>query len=109
MRNRGALIGAGLAAVVAWLVWNSFADHRLAVAFEKLAVGDTREWVIELMGAPSKVLKGCGYLSAKPAPGCAEEYLYFPFWGTVLLVGEAWSVSLNRDGFVVSTAHFVSP
>jgi hypothetical protein len=111
MRNRGALvgalIGAGLAVAVAWLAWKAFTDHQLGVVFEKIAVGDTRERVIELMGAPHEVRKGCGYLVAKPAPGCVEEYLYFPFWGT--LAGEAWSVRLNQHGLVVSTAHFVSP
>jgi hypothetical protein len=108
MRNRGALIGAGLAVAVAGFVWNAFTDHQLGVAFERIAVGDARERVSELMGAPHEVRTGCGYLAARPAPGCVEEYLYFPFWGS-WLVGEAWSVSLSRDGLVVSTAHFVSP
>jgi hypothetical protein len=111
MRNRGALIGAligtGLAVAAAWLVWNAFTDHQLGMAFGKIAVGDTMQRVIDLMGAPHEVRKGCGYLAARPAPGCVEEYLYFSFWGT--LAGEAWSVRLNQDGLVASTAHFVSP
>ena len=91
-----------------WLGWNTFTDYRLGAIFEKVAVGDTRDRVMELMGAPHKVHKGCGYLNARPAFDCVEEYLYFPFWGS-WLAGEGWSVRLNRDGLVVSTAHFVSP
>jgi len=78
----------------------------LDAAFKKVKVGDADRDVIAKMGRPNQVLDGCGYYGKRPIVGCAQEYVYFPPW---TIVDEAWAISLNANGVVINTAHFVSP
>ena len=78
---------------------------RLDASFNKVKVGDTERDVIANMGRPHQVLDGCGYYG-RPIVGCAREYVYFPPW---TIVDEAWAFSLNANGVVIDTPHFVSP
>jgi len=72
---------------------------------QKVKVGDAERDVIAKMGRPHQVLDGCGYYG-RPIVGCAREYVYFPPW---TIVDEAWAFSLNVNGVVINSAHFVSP
>jgi hypothetical protein len=78
----------------------------LDAAFKKVKVGDADRDVIAKMGRPHQVLDGCGYYNHRPIVGCAREYVYFPPW---TIVDEAWTISLNANGVVINTAHYVSP
>ena len=78
---------------------------QLGAAFNKVKAGDAERDVIAKMGSPHQVREGCGYYG-RPVGGCAREYLYFPPW---TIVDEAWAISLNANGAVIDTAHFVSP
>lgn len=83
--------------------------RQLNRAFEKVVMGDAERDVVVKMGRLHQILEGCGsyypHLRGRIV-GCAREYLYFPPW---TIVGEYWSISLNEDGVVTNTAHFVSP
>src|SRR5258708_4580866 len=67
--------------------------------------GSVTHFIIAKMGRPHQVLDGCGYYG-RQIVGCAREYVYFPPW---TIVDEAWAFSLNANGVVINTAHFVSP
>jgi hypothetical protein len=78
---------------------------QLGAAFDKVKAGEAERDVVAKMGPPHQVRDGCGYYG-RPVAGCAREYLYFP---PLTVVGEAWTISLNANGAVIHTAHFVSP
>lgn len=78
---------------------------QLDAAFNKVKVEDTERDVVAKMGRPHQVLDGCGYYG-QPIVGCAREYVYFPPW---TIVDEAWAISLDANGVVIHTAHFISP
>ena len=79
---------------------------QLDEAFKKVKIGDVERDVVATMGHPHQIFEGCNFYGPSRIAGCAREYVYFPPW---TIVGEAWSISLNADGAVVNTAHFVSP
>jgi hypothetical protein len=78
---------------------------QLNAAFNKVNVGDAERDLIAKMGGPHRVVDGCGYYG-QPMAGCARQYVYFPPW---TIVDEAWEISLDGNGVVIHTAHFVSP
>jgi hypothetical protein len=103
--KRGFVVTAAMLVTAALLGYCHVTTTQLDAVFNKVKVGDTERDVIAKMGRPHQVLDGCGYYG-RPVVGCAREYAYFPPW---TLVDEAWTISLNADGVVINTAHFVSP
>ena len=105
MRRSTIVAGAGLFVIAGSLGYCQARTMQLNAAFKKVVVGDTQRDVVAKMGRPHQVLDGCGYYSRRIV-GCAWEYVYFPPW---TIVDEAWAISLNANGVVINTAHFVSP
>jgi hypothetical protein len=107
-RLRSVILVLSVVLLLGWLAWNTAKDHKRSVAFREIQIGVAgKKDLVGLMGTPDEILQGCGYLYAKPASGCVEEWVYGSFWG--YLLGEAWTVQLDADGLVLDTAHFVSP
>jgi hypothetical protein len=105
MKRRFVLAGAPMFVTAALLGYCHMRTTQLGAAFSKVKLGDTEPEVIGKMGRPHQVLDGCGYYG-RPIAGCTREYVYFPPW---TIVDEAWAISLNANGVVINTAHFVSP
>jgi hypothetical protein len=70
-----------------------------------VAVGEAEREVIAKMGRPHQVSRRLWLLWPTDS-GMAREYVYFPPW---TIADEAWAISLNANGVVIHTAHFVSP
>jgi hypothetical protein len=103
------LLGTAIAvAFSTWMILSLIRAHILPQRFERVAVGDSRERVVQLMGRPRSVEK-CGEPFGNPGgkPGCMEDYLYASPWAP--LFPEYWSVSFDQNGHVVETYHYVSP
>jgi hypothetical protein len=104
--KRGFIVtGAVMLVSAALLGYCQVRATQLDAAFNKVKVGDSERDVIAKMGRPHQVLVGCGYYNQRIG-GCAQEYVYFPPW---TIVDEAWAISLDANGGVIETAHFVSP
>ena len=104
--KRGFLVIAALMLVTAALLgYGHMKTTQLGAAFNRVKAGDAEREVVAKMGPPHQVRDGCGYYG-RPVVGCAREYLYFPPW---TIADEAWAISLNTNGAVIDTAHFVSP
>jgi len=104
-KRRSIVTGAVMLVAAALLGYCPMRTMQLNAAFGKVNVGDVERDVIARMGRPHRVLDGCGYYG-EPIAGCAREYVYYPPW---TIVDEAWVISLDANGLVIHTAHFVSP
>lgn len=96
-----------VATFATWVIWRGLEDYHYRVGFEKIATGLSKKDVVANLDHPNHILSGCGYLGVKLPPDCAEEDLYFAFWG--FLAGEVWSIRFDKDRHVISKYHFVSP
>ena len=87
------------------------AAHRLNSHASEVAVGDTEASVIDRLGLPDvrESAESKPYLEYATSPcfGPCSTRLWWksPFLSSV----EAWSVEFDRNGKVLSTAHWVSP
>lgn len=109
----GAKILAGILVLIptVYLGACGFVAHRRAQAFVQVKVGDPEQHVIHVLGKPvdretSDDPRLSQYGVAPCRAPCAQR-LWYP--NSLSLAGEAWSVSLDRTGHVVATAHIVSP
>jgi hypothetical protein len=96
------------AALVLWAIADIARASRIPKHFEQIAIGDSRDRVLELMGKP-KTIEKCGepFGGKTSNPGCKEDYLFAsPF---APFVPEYWSVSLDDSGRVINKYHYVSP
>src|ERR1035438_505959 len=68
-------IAIGVAASM-WIGWSIFRATVLPARFERVAVGDSREQVVQLLGKPRSIEK-CGEPFGNPGgkSGCKEDYL----------------------------------
>jgi hypothetical protein len=104
--KRGFIVtGAVMLVTAALLGYCQSRTKQIDAAFNKVAVGKAEREVIAKMGRPHQVLDGCAIMG-RPIAGCAREYVCFPPW---TIADEAWAISLNANGVVIHTAHFVSP
>jgi len=101
------IITIGVAAAT-WIGWSLMRAKILPERFERIAIGDPREQVVQLLGKPRRVEK-CGEPFGNPGgkPGCAEDYLYASPYAPV--IPEYWSVSFDKNGRVIDKYHYVSP
>jgi hypothetical protein len=108
MKNvRLIIVAIGIAAST-WIGWSLMRAKVLPAKFERIAVGDTREQVVRLLGKPRRIEK-CGEPFGNPGgkPGCVEDYLYASPYAP--LIPEYWSVSFDKNGRVIEKYHYVSP
>ena len=102
------LTAAAIGVVIAgFFLWQS---HRWERGFAHIHVGDSREQVHQIMGAPTETtdatigIYGSKRLATDRIPDCTEQYWYYPFF-----TPECWWVALDAQGHVLSTYHYVSP
>jgi len=101
------VIAVGLAASI-WIGWSIVRARLLPTRFERIAIGDSREQVIRLLGKPWRIEK-CGepFGNTGGKPGCLEDYLYASPYAP--LIPQYWSVSFDRSGRVIEKYYYVSP
>jgi hypothetical protein len=95
-----------LSGALATYAWNSLPDGpRWQRGYPQIAVGDSEQKVLEVMGKPSEI-KDCERPrysgNSKLWQKCAEEYWYVTFMQT-------WAVVIGRDGKVIAKWYNVSP
>lgn len=110
-RRRLRLAGLGVVIIVlviaGYYLWQL---HRFERGFGQLHVGDSRERVRQIMGAPTEDtdstvgIYGSKQNASEHVQGCTEQYWYYPF-----LTPECWWISFDAKGQVLGTLHYVSP
>lgn len=112
MTRRLTLIATGIVVLllVAYAGAGLSTQHGRDAAFDATGIGDSREEVLALFGAPDATDGGgqhfARYASEPCKPPC-EERLWFE--NRMFFDIEAWSVSFDRNGTVVEKYHWVSP
>jgi hypothetical protein len=101
------IITAGVAAST-WIGWSIIRATVLPTRFERIAIGDSRQQVLWLLGKPWRIEK-CGEPFGNPGgnPDCTEEYLYASPYAP--LIPQYWSVSFDKSGHVIEKYDYVSP
>jgi hypothetical protein len=108
LRKAPAVIAATGVAILVWAGWSIVRANTLTKNFERINIGDSRDWVVKLLGRPRSIEK-CGEPFGNPGgvPGCKEDYLYASPYAP--LISEYWSVSFDNGGRVVDKFHYLSP
>jgi hypothetical protein len=107
-KQKGAIGIAIAAAVLALSAWSVYRNWSLSKGFEQIAIGDSRERVLHVLGRPKR-RERCGEPFGNPGgkPDCHEDYLYASPYAP--LIPKYWSVSFNNQGIVIDKYHYVSP
>ena len=85
-------------------------SHRWDRGFDQIHIGDSRERVRQIMGAPTEDtdatigIYGSKRLATDQDKSCTEQYWYYPFF-----TPECWWIALDAQGRVITTFHYVSP
>src|SRR5947207_675599 len=85
--------------IAGFFLWQS---HRWERGFDQVHVGDSRERVHQIMGAPTEAtdatigIYGSKRLVTDRVPGCTEQYWYYPFF-----TPECWWVAFDAQGRVL--------
>jgi len=107
MRFTGLAMVALAVTVAGFFFWQS---HRWDRGFDQIHVGDSREQVRQIMGAPAEAtdatigIYGSRRLATDQVQGCTEQYWYYPFY-----TPECWWIAFDDHGRVLKTYHYVSP
>jgi hypothetical protein len=112
LTKRGWLRFTGLAAVVIVIaIAGFFLRHfnRRDRGFGQIHVGDSREGVLQIMGAPTEDtdatigIYGSKRLATDRVQDCTEQYWYYPFF-----TPECWWIASDAQGHDMATNHFIS-
>jgi hypothetical protein len=105
VRLTGLAVGAVVMVIAGFFLWQS---HRWNRGFEQIYVGDSRERVRQLMGAPTKDTDATNGISdskwfdADRVQDCTEQYWYYSFF-----TSECWRVAFYAQGRVLKTNHYI--
>jgi hypothetical protein len=101
-------IAAAVSSILSLPAWSIYRSSSLSKGFERIAIGDSRERVLHVLGRPKR-MERCGEPFGNPGgkPGCHEDYLYASPYAS--LIPEYWSVSFNGHCLVIDKYHYVSP
>jgi len=94
-------------AIAGFFFWQS---HRWESGFDQIQVGDSRERVRQIMGAPTGAtdatigIYGSKRFAVDLIQGCTEQYWYYPFY-----TPECWWIAFDAHGQVLKTYHYISP
>src|SRR2546426_12420080 len=100
MRKVKLIIVVVVAAASIWIGWSIIRARLLSKGFERIAIGDSRDQVMHLLGKPWRIER-CGVSFGNPGgkPGCMEDYLYASPYAPV--IPQYWSVSFDQTGHVI--------
>lgn len=108
---RRIFIWGGLLLPVLYVSTCSYVTHRKNKGFDAVNIGDAKGDVIRLLGKPSQREKIGDrpfdrYSSYACVAPCSERLWYE---NPLALVGEAWSIELDKDHRVIKKERWVSP
>ena len=113
LRVASIIIGIPLGLFVTWFTTVQYQDWRYIHPWERIQRGDTEQHVIELLGAPHRVIVERRTDATWESPQKIDEYdaesvkqyRYIPF----SITGEEYGIGFDSSGRAVSKFHITSP